>query len=324
MDKISVIVPVYNVETCVSQCIESILNQDYLDFELILIDDGSTDNSGTICDCYQKKDVRIKVIHQKNQGLSGARNTGMDNCTGDYLTFIDSDDAIAKNYLSLLYNALTESNADVSASLSEDVENWDDSTEFPIIKEQAERIVYDGKSACIRLYSGDDRVTIGSTSKLYKRNIVESLRFPLRKSHEDQYFTPIAFYNANKIVFVKAHNYFYRVRNDSITHKNFSIKRYDDVWAINQCIDYFTQHNEPEIVEAAKAKKERLICLYSLYAKHDNVKIPKQYRRNLVSALYKLRNSSPDKYEYYLSRVSSKLPIIYEYFIKIKKTVSGK
>lgn len=325
MGKISIIVPVYNVETCVSQCIESILNQDYINFELILVDDGSTDKSGAICDSYLRKDNRIKVIHQENKGLSGARNTGMDNCSGDYITFIDSDDAIAKNYLSLLYIALIESNADISASLSEDVTNWDDSiTEFPIVKEQDERIVCDGKTACIRLYLGDTRITIGAHSKLYKRNVVNTLRFPLYKIHEDQHFTPKAFYNAERIVFLKAYNYFYRVRNDSITHKKFSLKRYDDIWAIEQCIDYFTQHDEPEIINAAKEKKERLICIYSLYSRYDDVDIPKKYRRNLIYVLYKLRKSTPDKYGYYLSRVSPKLPIIYEYLLSIKKKVSGK
>lgn len=113
--KISVIVPVYNVEKYLSRCIDSILAQTFTDFELLLIDDGSTDNSGRICDGYAGKDNRIRVFHKENGGVSSARNLGLDNAKGEYIAFIDADDWIEIEYLNLLYSTLREQNADIVA-----------------------------------------------------------------------------------------------------------------------------------------------------------------------------------------------------------------
>ena len=109
---LSVIVPVYNVQKYLDQCVESVLKQTYTDFEVILVDDGSTDNSGKMCDDWAQKDDRIKVVHQKNQGLSGARNTGIDTSEGEYLVFVDSDDLIAENMFSTLMPMMTDENLD--------------------------------------------------------------------------------------------------------------------------------------------------------------------------------------------------------------------
>ena len=113
-EKISIIVPVYKTEKYIERCIESILRQSYHNFELILVDDGTPDNSGQICDEYSKKDNRIKVIHQQNSGQSVARNNAFKVATGDYYCFIDSDDYVADDLLEKLYNLLTDNNADIS------------------------------------------------------------------------------------------------------------------------------------------------------------------------------------------------------------------
>ena len=110
---ISIVVPVYNVANFLDECIKTILDQSYDDFELILVDDGSTDESGSICDYYSKLDERVKVIHQKNGGLSDARNTGINISNGQFITFIDSDDYIAKDYIEKLYFSIIENNADI-------------------------------------------------------------------------------------------------------------------------------------------------------------------------------------------------------------------
>lgn len=126
MTKISVIVPVYNVEPYIRRCVDSILSQSFSDFELILVDDGSPDNCGAICDEYVKKDSRVRVIHKKNGGVASARNAGLDECSSPYLTFCDSDDYWGKNWLAALYQTIADANADmVSASfqfVSEDGE----------------------------------------------------------------------------------------------------------------------------------------------------------------------------------------------------------
>lgn len=118
---ISVIVPIYNVEEYLSTCIESILNQTYKNLEILLIDDGSTDNSGKICDMYAKQDSRCIVIHQLNKGLSGARNTGLDYATGEYISFVDGDDYIHPQMLEILYEALQKGDYDFSMALYKEV-----------------------------------------------------------------------------------------------------------------------------------------------------------------------------------------------------------
>ena len=112
--KVSVIIPVYNVEKYLEECIQSVLKQTYKNLEIILVDDGSPDNCPKMCDEWAKKDSRIKVIHKQNGGASSSRNTGLDVMTGDFMCFIDSDDFIAKNYIEVLYNNLIETNSDVS------------------------------------------------------------------------------------------------------------------------------------------------------------------------------------------------------------------
>ena len=126
---ISVIVPVYNVEKYLPQCLNSIINQTYKNIEVVLVDDGSTDDSGNICEEYKKNDERIIVVHQKNSGLSAARNVGIEISTGEYITFIDSDDYISPDYIENLYSALEQYSADIAIcdlkKVSEKVELWD-------------------------------------------------------------------------------------------------------------------------------------------------------------------------------------------------------
>ena len=114
-DLISVIIPVYNVEKFLMRCYKSIADQTYSKLEIILIDDGSVDNSGKICDEIAENDLRVKVIHKKNEGLGLARNTGLDMASGDYVVFVDSDDFVKKNYIEIMYKAIKENNADVSS-----------------------------------------------------------------------------------------------------------------------------------------------------------------------------------------------------------------
>ena len=114
MEKISIIVPVYNVEKYLKTCLDSIINQTYQNLEIILVDDGSTDNSGEICEEYRKTDSRIILIHKENEGLSMARNFGLDIASGDYISFVDSDDFIARNMMEALYNRLLETQSDMA------------------------------------------------------------------------------------------------------------------------------------------------------------------------------------------------------------------
>ena len=308
---ISVIVPVYKVEKYLSECVNSILSQTYVNFELILVDDGSPDRCGEICEDYSRKDARVRVIHQENQGLSGARNTGMEAAAGDYLTFVDSDDLVSPQYLAVMYQTLADTGVDIAVCRTLRFEDG----EIPKAKpDHIKKNVYSGKKACVMLYDGQPEVTVNACGKLYRTKLIGDTRFPLGRLHEDQAFTPLICYRADKVATVDAELYYYRERNDSITRDRFTIKRYDDVWAINNCIAFFEAEQANEILKAVYRKKNRLLATYSIYAHRDGVKVPEEYRVRLLPALLYLRkNVQPLKYEYYLAQISPVLARLHEY-----------
>ncbi|SCZ80177.1 glycosyltransferase family 2 protein [Pseudobutyrivibrio xylanivorans] len=214
---ISVIVPVYNVESFLDQCVTSIINQTYSNFELILVDDGSKDSSGAICDEWYKKDSRIKVIHQSNGGLSAARNSGLDQAKGDYVCFIDSDDFVKENYLEAFMITMSKTDADIaicdiiSAKLAEPEKPLDSVIQFtakecrawltnPIAREYVLMVV--------------------SWNKMYKRELFNELRFEKGKLHEDEFMINKLLRMVNKVTFVPVKSYVYRNNEESITGKN--------------------------------------------------------------------------------------------------------
>ncbi len=319
---ISVIIPVYKVEKYLRECVDCILMQSYTDFELILVDDGSPDRCGEICEEYSRRDGRVRVIHQENQGLSGARNTGMEAANGDYITFVDSDDRVSPQYLSVLYKALTDTDADISVCRALTFADGETPRAKP---DHIKKKVCSGKKACVMLYDGRAEVTVQACGKLYRTKLIGDTRFPLGRLHEDQAFTPLIFYRAGKVAAVDAELYYYRERNDSITRNLFTIKRYDDLWAIDNCIAFFEAEQAGEILAAAYRKRKRLLATYSIYAHRDGVKVPDEYRVRLLPALLYLRKHvHPGKYEYYLAQVSPRLARLYEYERKIKSLLGNR
>lgn len=324
MPKISVIVPVYNVEKYLPACIDSILAQTYEDFELILVDDGSPDQCGVICDRYAAQDPRIRVVHQENMGLAGARNAGMDIAGGELLTFIDSDDLVSRRYLEYLAEAVDASDADLSVCRPSE---FVDANEASVISAdsgaRASYEVLSGKDACVAMYNGSPKVPFIACGKLFRTQLIRDLRFPVGRLHEDQAFTPFACYRAGKAASLDVPLYFYRVRDASITRDVFTVKRYDDLWAIENCIRFFEEKGEPEIVAAAQRKRQRLICTYAIYARRDGVDVPKEYRIGTVKALRYLRkNVSDDRFDYYLAQVDPKLVRPYAYIRKARRLLS--
>jgi glycosyltransferase involved in cell wall biosynthesis len=226
MLKLSIIVPIYNVENYVRQCINSILNQTYTNFELILVDDGSTDKSGKICDEYSIKDTRIKVIHKENGGLSSARNSGLDIATGDLIGFIDGDDFIEDDMYEVMYQLLVEFNADiVECNFKKVMEK----SLNPLENDE----IYDGK-----IEIGDNWFALKKLleqpirnvawNKLYKRELFVNLRYP-NKLYEDGFLTYKLFYKQKKYVFVNLDKYNYVQREDSIMGKQrtYTLKNLD-------------------------------------------------------------------------------------------------
>ena len=156
MELVSVIVPVYNVEKYVERCVNSLLTQTYKNLEIILIDDSSTDQSGCLCDSLAIKDQRIKVVHQKNQGLSGARNAGLNHMKGKFVTFVDSDDYVLENYVESLINILNENNGDISAV-----------SEERFYGERAEITPNKGKKESVCVYSNEQAIA----TMLYRKGL---------------------------------------------------------------------------------------------------------------------------------------------------------
>ena len=321
MPQISVVVPVYNVEDYLPQCLDSILAQDFHDFELILVDDGSADKSGEICDGYAGRDSRVHVIHQKNQGLSAARNAGIDYACGTYVTFIDSDDAIVQNYFQTLFSAACEADADMAVCGLREFSPGEDLTALCLPADpKLETEVCSGRAACLELYLGNRDITVNAVGKLFRAGMLSSLRFPVGRLHEDQAVIPIAYYNAANVAITKMDMYLYRKREESITHKKFAAKRYDDIWAIDTCITYFAQRNDEKLVDAAYRRRKIIQSVYAIYAHRDKIACPKEYRISLIRALAFLRrNVSDTKYEYYLGQLNPKLAVVHQYIRKMKQ-----
>ena len=216
-DKVSVIIPVYNIEKILPQCLKSVINQSHKNLEIILVDDGSTDSSGKICDEYQKKDNRIMVIHKKNEGVSNARNDALDIATGVYIYFIDSDDYIESTCIEKLVKKIVEENADLVMSdfnyVDEKSKELEDTKKF-YVRKNSESIT--GK---IALYNINWYLWYNVWGKLYKKELFQTVRFPKDKRiSEDHYVLTRVTALANKIAFVNEVLYHYVQQESSITH----------------------------------------------------------------------------------------------------------
>ncbi len=320
MPQISVIVPVYKVEPYLRRCVDSILNQTYRDFELILVDDGSPDNCGKICDEYAAQDSRVTVIHKKNGGLSSARNAGLDIAKGEYVTFIDSDDQVAQSYLEYLFRIAEDNEAEISTCgilLNADFDNL--AEENPFI---APCVVLEGRAAAMQPYKQGGLIVISACCKLYSRRLWSDIRFPVGKIHEDQAVVPIVLHRARKVTASQAKLYFYRNVEDSIMHKAFTTKRYDDIEAVDGCIAYFEEQGEKELAELAGKTRLILLAVYSINARKSGIyeQVPRGYKMSEMSALRILRkNMTDDKYTYYLAMIHPNWLRPHAYLRKIKK-----
>lgn len=321
MPAISIIVPVYKVEAYLLACVESILAQTYSDFELILVDDGSPDRCGTMCDACAERDSRIRVIHRENGGLSAARNSGMEIARGEYMTFIDSDDLVAAEYLEALLRAAETGDAAISVCR---YRKFSEKAVPELVQSASgsDGRLHSGREAVVALYEGRVEVPVNACAKLFQRTLIADLRFPEGRIHEDQAVVPLACYRAERIAEVPAELYFYRDRSDSITTERFTLKRYDDIWAIDRCISFFEAQGEREIVAAARDRRERILASYAILAKASGVEVPTEYAVPMGKALRCLRkNCSDEKYTYYLSMIHPKRVLPHAYIQKLKRVL---
>lgn len=222
---LSVIVPVYNVERYLNRCIQSILKQDFTDYELILIDDGSTDSSGKICDQYSKKYDFVQTVHKKNSSASEARNTGLDHAIGDYVVFIDSDDYIELGMFQSMINKCIERQADICSC-----QHSDDYGERKIVRTEFVEFLCTGKEALKYMLQG--KLIAGSScAKIIRRSAIGDLRFINGKNYEDAMFNTDLFLKVNRVIGLSEPYYVYFHRENSLTTEKYTDKAFDVVYA---------------------------------------------------------------------------------------------
>lgn len=294
MPEISVIVPVYKVEKFLHRCVDSLLCQSFESFELILVDDGSPDHSGTICDTYAEKDPRIHVIHQKNGGLSAARNTGIDfvmaNSNSHWLAFVDSDDWVHPDFLKRLYSVADQTLCKISAC------SFYNTTGEALPEEPCSPAL---SVSADDYYCGNvhDHATPAACNKLYNRSLFKSLRFPIGKLHEDEFTTYIALYKAGKIGVTMDHLYAYYQNPDGITHSEWHPNRMHNLEAFEEQIQFAKKNHNSRLL--AKTVEQ---YIYSTYEHLQKAQIiyHKELRKKLREALKMGREcgcfGGPDKH----------------------------
>lgn len=233
-NKISVIVPVYNVEKYLDRCIESIVSQTYKNLEIILVDDGSPDSCPQMCEFWAEKDNRIKVVHKENGGLSDARNAGMAVATGEYISFIDSDDWIEKDMLMKLYDCMQSDNSEIASCgvrwITDDGEVINNAT-------VTDDTVLDTENAISELLE-DGKLKQHVWNKLYKFDLIKDILFEKGKYHEDVFWSYQVLGRANRVSIIKDSFYNYVQRDSSIMGAGYSSKRLDALDAAEQRCDY--------------------------------------------------------------------------------------
>ena len=281
-DTISVIVPVYGVEPYLPSCIESILGQTHRDFQLILVDDGSPDRCGEICDEYAAKDSRIVVIHQENAGVSAARNAGLDwvfaNSDSGWLNFVDSDDMVSPVYLETLYRYALENDADITITSGYRFVHDSELVHAPDDVKWMKNIT--GVQCCRDYLRGEGVSLSVITGRLVRRKLYEGVRFPVGMIHEDEAVAPVLMYRAKRVTILCSLLYRYRKREGSILRSPLSSKRFDIVPILTGHIDYFRTKNEPEFVRLAVAYRDRRWIDMVQLAKKENRRdqIPAEFR----------------------------------------------
>lgn len=263
---VSIIVPIYNVEEYLNECINSILHQSYKNLELILVDDGSPDNCGKLCDEYAKSYKNIKVIHRINEGLSSARNAGIDAAEGDYFAFVDSDDCIHPDYLQTLVALAVEYNADLTCCDYVQGENcvWKNLTKTTIT-------VRNGDEVIDNMFINDTVITV-VWNKLYKRDFFTKLklRYPDGKIYEDMVLTPQILSHTKRMIITNKPLYFYRVRKDSITSSTFSLKKLDMIEGIEFRILFFKSIKKEKLYYLElEGYIRKLLRFYRIMRKED-------------------------------------------------------
>ena len=302
--ELSIIVPVYKVEKQLERCIRSILNQSFTNFELILVDDGSPDKCGEICDEYEKKDKRIKVIHKKNGGLSDARNAGLNIAKGKYIGFVDSDDIIHSEMYERMYNCITKYNVDIVQCKFRKFKSIEDINKFSNIKD-ANIEYYTSKEAIIDMID-NNKINVNTWNKLYKRELFENERFPKGKIHEDEFLTYKLIYKSNKIAYINEELYYYYQNDNGIMNGSNLIKRLDRIEALEERSNFFLKNGDKDLYNKSNtALFFALNKLYFIFKRNKQLRKEEQYINLLKDKIIKTASILSDNV--YLSKQNIKI-----------------
>lgn len=315
MSKISIVVPVYKVEQYLNRCVDSILSQTYSDFTLILVDDGSPDNCGKICDDYAKKDSRIHVIHRKNGGLSAARNSGIDwvfdGHYTEWITFVDSDDWVSHQYLDRLLSLAEQTDSDVCVGGFQSVRDINDVNDE---NENGTEQICSPES----LWTSNRGNATVAWGKLYKTIFFKELRYPEGKIHEDEFTTYKILFSQKQLAYCDETLYKYFLSPNSIMRSKWSIKFLDGIEALEEQM-FFFKNNKYKAAFCASEKDHTFTSYYIL----ENIKTsdnPEEY----INLFYKnISNFYINLYncKLYKFRVSCRIRL---FFTKIKLINKGK
>lgn len=268
-DLISVVIPVYNVEKYINECLESILNQTYKNLEIILVDDGTKDNCDKICDQYALKDKRIKVIHKKNGGLSDARNKGIEQATGKYITFIDSDDSVTIDYIEYLYNLIKKSDTDISICAHTVIAPQKN---INFGKNYTDKILT--KEECLKRMLCEEGFSVSAWAKMYKLDLFNNISFPKAKLCEDNGTTYKLIDKCTKISYGHESKYNYYRRAGSIMKSNFNLKKIDLIELSDEMCNYLEKYKSLE----SAINKKRFTCRCSILRQISESKNDKNYK----------------------------------------------
>lgn len=319
---ISVIIPVYNVKPFLNEAVESVISQSFTDWEMILVDDGSTDGCPEICDNYALKDSRIKVIHQKNRGLSAARNAGLDLCRGDYIAFLDSDDYYYPDLLSTAFEAMQKHNTDIvefNISIAGNSKGLFKTPEG----------IYSGHQAMIMQVEG--KISTAVWNKLYKRGLWESLHFSEGRNYEDLDIILPLIEKSESIYIINKPLIAYRLRKESITFTN-SLKNHKDFSASFSSYAGFIETHIPEYFSQEhleQAYYSRLKHLIVEYCSCPQAKIPgrkpvQDYLRKEIDECRTKVNFSTVSFKtkaalFLLKRFPASIPPLYRLYHNLNK-----
>lgn len=254
MSIISIIIPIYNVEKYIHRCVDSVINQTYTDLEIILVDDGSPDNCGKICDEYAKKDNRIKVIHKENGGLSDARNHGIESAIGEWLFFLDSDDWIYPQTIENLYAAAIENNVSVSMCAYEETDS-----KSLVVDDSKKSTLWTPKD----LYLKHHVTATTAWGKLYHKDCFKNIRYPAGKIHEDEFVTYRILFAQEKIAFINQPYYAYFMNDEGIMRSKWTPARITAVDSLEEQCKFFRKLKDEELIAFSdKTFLLRFVCCH--------------------------------------------------------------